>query len=166
MLTVAALVGGLLLGKATFTPAVDVAMLPTMADGIDGDIKVDENSSYACSNATVQLNTTVGQDHHVSCEKNHTIEIYDGENLLGDANSSDRAAVTMDYPGIDAVKRIAESRCAAGFHTNLIPESKRKDLNNFRALVRPRTSGAESRSSTKTFLAPSIACSRSRATAS
>jgi len=56
----------------------------------------------------------------------------------------------MDYPGIDAVKRIAESRCAAGFHTNLIPESKRKDLNNFRALVRPRTSGAESRSSTKT----------------
>jgi len=64
----------------------------------------------------------------------------------------------MDYPGIDAVKRIAESRCAAGFHTNLIPESKRKDL-NFRALVRPRTSNAESRSSTKTSLAPSIACS-------
>ena len=80
MLTVAALVGGLLLGKATFTPAVDVAMLPTMTDGIDGDIKVDENSSYACSNATVQLNTTVSQDHQVSCEKNHTIEIYDGEN--------------------------------------------------------------------------------------
>jgi len=50
-----------------------------MTDGIDGDIKVDENSSYACSNATVQLNTTGGQDNQVSCEKNHTIEIYDGE---------------------------------------------------------------------------------------
>jgi hypothetical protein len=134
VLTVAALAGGLLLGKAIFTPAVDAAMLPTMTYGIDGDIKLDENTSYACFNATLQLNTTVGQDNQVSCEKNHTVEIYDGANVLGDANSSDRDAVTMDYPGAEAVKRIAESRCAAGFHTNLIPESKRNDL-NFRALV-------------------------------
>jgi hypothetical protein len=134
VLMVAALVGGLLLGKAIFTPAVDAAMLPTMTYGIDGDIKFDQKASYACFNATLQPKTTVGQDNQVSCEKNHTVEIYDRANLLGDTNSSDRDAVTMNYPGVDAVNAMAESRCIASFHTNLIPESKRKGL-NFRALV-------------------------------
>ena len=64
----------LLLTTCTRINASTVKMIPPnrpssswLLRGRAGSLRVvDENSSYACSNATVQLNTTVGQDHHVS----------------------------------------------------------------------------------------------------
>jgi tRNA A-37 threonylcarbamoyl transferase component Bud32 len=132
LLAIAALVGGLFLGKALSAPKADPAMLPTLTYGINGDITFDTSSD--CFNASVQHGTILDQGSQVSCDKTHTVEIYDSVELLGETNSGDDEAVAVVYPGADAVKRIAESRCAAGFHTNLVPESKRTDL-NFQSLV-------------------------------
>ena len=136
VLVVAALVGGLFLGKAVSAPKADPAMSPTMTYGVGGDIGLDVgSSSNLCFNAVLQVlqpRVVLGNGNDADCDKTHTVEIYDGLELLGSTNNYDDEAKLVDYPGADAVKRLAEARCAAGFHTNLVATTEGL---NYRALV-------------------------------
>jgi tRNA A-37 threonylcarbamoyl transferase component Bud32 len=134
LLVVAALVGGLFLGKAASAPKADPAMAPLMTYGVGGDIGLG-SSSYTCFNAVLQViqpRVVLGDGNDADCEKTHTLEIYDSFELLGSTSNYDDEAKLVGYPGADAVKRLAEARCAAGFHTNLL--STTEGL-NYRALA-------------------------------
>jgi tRNA A-37 threonylcarbamoyl transferase component Bud32 len=135
LVAVAALIGGLFLGKAISAAAVDAAMLPTMTYGIEGDIRLAVDNSDQCYNAVIAPNVTLNQDNNSDCDKSHTVEIYDEPDLLGASNySGDDETIAVTYPGAEPLKRLAEARCALGFNSDLVPKNKRAGL-NYRALV-------------------------------
>jgi hypothetical protein len=135
LVAVAALIGGIFLGRAIAAPEIDTAMLPTMTYGIEGDLKVDVNSSDQCFNAVIAPNVTLNDDNNSGCDKSHTVEIYDSPDLLGQSSyTSDDDIVAAAYPGAEPLKRLAEARCALGFNSDLVPKNKRAGL-NYRAIV-------------------------------
>jgi tRNA A-37 threonylcarbamoyl transferase component Bud32 len=135
LVAVAALIGGVFLGRAISAPEVDTAMLPTMTYGVDGDIKLAVTSSDQCYNAVIAAGVTLNDDNESSCEKSHTVEIYDSPDLLGQSSAtSDEEIIAVPYPGAEPLKRVAEARCALGFNSELVPKDKRAGL-NYRALV-------------------------------
>jgi tRNA A-37 threonylcarbamoyl transferase component Bud32 len=133
-LVVAALVGGLFIGKALSAPRADPAMLAALTYGINGQITLDQESSYACYNAPLQDHAILSSGVGTDCDKTHLIEIYDSVDLLGDSSTLGDDDVQVTYPGQDAAQRFAESRCAAGFHTSLVPDDRHDGI-NFRALI-------------------------------
>jgi tRNA A-37 threonylcarbamoyl transferase component Bud32 len=135
LIAVAALIGGVFLGRALSAPEVDTAMLPTMTYGIEGDLKLNVNGSDQCFNAVIAPNVTLNDDNSSTCGKSHTVEIYDDPLLLGQStNPSDEETIAVTYPGAEALKRLAEAQCALGFHSDLVPKNKRAEL-SYRALV-------------------------------
>jgi tRNA A-37 threonylcarbamoyl transferase component Bud32 len=134
VLVVGALVGGFFAGKAFEAPAVDEQMLPTMTFGLGGQMRVDASSSYPCYNAPVQDGGVISDANDGDCKESHTLEIYDAGDVIGAASWSDSDAAVAAYPGLGAATAVAEARCAASFHSSIVPETKREGL-KYRALV-------------------------------
>ncbi|MEC3981968.1 serine/threonine-protein kinase [Amycolatopsis sp. H20-H5] len=130
-----ALVGGLFLGRSLATPEPDAAMLPTVTFGVDGFLKAKVDDYQPCYNVAVQQGVTIAADNNVNCDKNHTLEVYDtGSVLATGTNYSSQDATLAQYPGVAAVTRLAEARCAASFHSTVVPEDRRAAL-KYRALI-------------------------------
>ncbi|GAA4546793.1 serine/threonine-protein kinase [Amycolatopsis samaneae] len=136
VLLVAGLVGGFFFGRAVTAPEVDKAMQPTATYGIDGMVKQAIGStSRDCYNVTVQPGAVIGNDNEVSCDRSHTLEVYElGEVIEVGSNYTDKDAVVARYPGADAVNRVAEARCGLVFNSTVVPETQRSGL-TYRALV-------------------------------
>ncbi|MGW3999574.1 serine/threonine-protein kinase [Amycolatopsis sp. NPDC004772] len=134
VLVVAALIGGFFAGKAYETPAVDAQKLPTMTFGLGGQMGVDASSSYVCYNAQVQDRGVISDENSGDCKRSHTLEIYDSGDAIGTTSWSDSDAEVAAYPGLDAVTAVAEARCAAAFHSSIVPATQRDGL-KYRALV-------------------------------
>jgi tRNA A-37 threonylcarbamoyl transferase component Bud32 len=136
VLVVGALVGGFFAGKAFETPAVDAQKRDTVTYGVDGYLKIEDGSSYnRCYNTAVQQNVVIGNDNQAStCEKTHTLEIYDIERVLPTGSYSDSDATVAQYPDFAALTTFAEARCAESFRSSVVPADKRADL-VFRAIV-------------------------------
>ncbi|HWD04764.1 MAG TPA: serine/threonine-protein kinase [Amycolatopsis sp.] len=133
-LVVAALVGGFFLGKPVWSPATDSQLLPTVTYGPDGFLKTDIGSSSTCFNAVVQQGVVIGDDNNTSCDKSHTLEVYDTGAILPVESYRDQDAELAAYPGLDAVTRLAEARCATSFHSSVVPEAQRDQL-TYRAVI-------------------------------
>ena len=134
MLVVAALVGGFFLGKPVWTPKVDPQLHPTVTYGPDGFLKTQIGLSYRCFNAAVQQGVVIGDDNSATCEKSHTLEVYDVGDILPTENYSSDGAQVAAYPGLESVTRLAEARCAAAFHSSVVPENQRAGL-TYQAIV-------------------------------
>ncbi|MFD9964087.1 serine/threonine-protein kinase [Amycolatopsis sp. NPDC058986] len=136
VLVVAALVGGFFLGRAVTAPEADPALQPTATYGINGTVKqAIGSSSRDCYNVTVQQGSVIGNDNEVSCDRSHTLEVYElGELIEVGSNYTDKDAVAVQYPGAEAVNRVAEARCGLAFHSTVVPEAQRNGL-TYRALV-------------------------------
>ncbi|WP_284743975.1 serine/threonine-protein kinase [Amycolatopsis sp. RTGN1] len=134
VLVVGALVGGFFAGKAYEAPVVDAQMLPTVTFGLGGQMRVDSRSGYPCYNAQIQDGNELSNANDGDCKESHTLEIYDAEDVIGIASWSDSDAAVADYPGLAAVTAAAEARCAASFHSSIVPQAKREGL-KYRALV-------------------------------
>ncbi|WP_326837226.1 protein kinase [Amycolatopsis rhabdoformis] len=133
VLVVAALVGGFFLGKPVWTPKTDPQLQPTVTYGPDGFLKA-EISYYRCFNAAVQQGVVISDDNSTPCEKSHTLEVYDIGGILPVESYSTEDAQVAAYPGLESVSRLAEARCAASFHSSLVPEQQRTGL-IFQAIV-------------------------------
>jgi hypothetical protein len=134
VLAVGALVGGFFAGKAFEAPTPDAQKLPTMTFGLNGQMRVDASSSYLCYNAPVQDGGVISDENDGDCKESHTVEIYDSGDAIGTTNWSDSDAGIAAYPGLTAVTAVAEARCAASFHSLIVPEATRDGL-KYRALV-------------------------------
>ncbi|SEP16914.1 serine/threonine-protein kinase [Amycolatopsis saalfeldensis] len=134
VLVVAALAGGFFLGKPVWSPKTDPQMLPTVTYGPDGYLKTALDNYQPCYNAVVQPGIVIGDDNNVECKKSHTLEVYDSADALPvESYSSDDAQVAA-YPGLDAISRAAEARCATSFTSSVVPAPQRAGL-TYRALV-------------------------------
>ncbi|MGW4485497.1 protein kinase domain-containing protein [Amycolatopsis sp. NPDC004368] len=134
VLIVAALVGGFFLGKPVWTPKVDPQLQPTVTYGPDGFLKAEIGVSYRCFNAAVQQGVVISDDNSATCDKSHTLEVYDVGDVLPTENFSSDDAKLAAYPGLEAVSRLAEARCAASFHSSVVPEAQRAGL-TYQAIV-------------------------------
>ncbi|MEU4671994.1 serine/threonine-protein kinase [Amycolatopsis sp. NPDC023774] len=134
VLTVAALAGGFFLGKPVWTPKADPQLQPTVTYGPDGFLKTQIGLSYRCFNAAVQQGVVIGDDNSATCDKSHTLEVYDVGDVLPTENYSSDDAQLAAYPGLESVTRLAEARCAASFHSSVVPENQRAGL-TYQAIV-------------------------------
>ncbi|MEU0535216.1 serine/threonine-protein kinase [Amycolatopsis tolypomycina] len=134
VLVVAALIGGFFVGRAFEAPTPDAQQLPTVTFGLNGQMRVDASSSYLCYNAAVQPGGVISDENDGDCKESHTLEIYDAGEAIGTTHWSDSEAEVAAYPGLAAVTAAAEARCAASFHSSIVPEAKRDGL-KYRALV-------------------------------
>ncbi|MEQ0561092.1 serine/threonine-protein kinase [Amycolatopsis sp. NEAU-NG30] len=134
VLVVGALAGGFFAGKAAGAPDVDPQKLPAMTFGVGGQVRAEIGSSYPCYNATVQEGAIISSDNEVSCERSHTLEVFDSSDVIDVENWSNDSAVVAAYPGLPAVTAAAEARCAAAFRSSIVPDAKRPGL-VYRALV-------------------------------
>ncbi|MET7992517.1 serine/threonine-protein kinase [Amycolatopsis sp. NPDC005232] len=134
VLVVAALVGGFFLGKPVWTPKVDPQLQPTVTYGPDGFLKTQIGLSYRCFNAAVQQGVVIGDDNSATCDKSHTLEVYDVGDILPTENFGSDDAQVAAYPGLESVTRLAEARCAASFHSSVVPENQRASL-TYQAIV-------------------------------
>ncbi|MGW4526566.1 serine/threonine-protein kinase [Amycolatopsis sp. NPDC004378] len=134
VLVVGALVGGFFAGKAFEAPAVDQQKQPTMTFGLGGQLRAEIGSSYPCYSAPVQEGGIISSDNEVTCDKNHTLEVYDTADAIAVGNWTDEDAAVAAYPGLPAVTAVAEARCATSFRSSIVPEAKRDGL-IYRALV-------------------------------
>jgi len=136
LLVVGALVGGFFAGKAFSAPTPDAQKLDTVTYGLGGYLKVDSISDYdPCYNVSIGPNVIIGDDNKGSCEKSHTLEVYDIASVLSyTTNYDDKDAVAVAYPGAEAVTKLAEARCATSFRSTIVPDAKRSGL-QFRALI-------------------------------
>ncbi|MFG1641644.1 serine/threonine-protein kinase [Amycolatopsis sp. NPDC049252] len=136
VLVVGALTGGFFAGRAFEKPAVDAQKRDTVTYGVGGYLKIDGNSNYTpCYNTAVQQNVVIGDDNRAdSCEKTHTLEIYDVERVLPVTSYSDSDATVAQYPDFAALTAFAEARCAESFRSSVVPAGKRADL-VYRAIV-------------------------------
>ncbi|WP_410675718.1 serine/threonine-protein kinase [Amycolatopsis sp. cmx-4-68] len=131
---VGALVGGFFAGKAFEAPAVDPQKQAAMTFGLGGQVRADIGSSYPCYNAPVQDGSIISSDNQVTCDKSHTLEVFDISNVIPVENWSAEDAAIAAYPGLAAVTAAAEARCATAFHSSIVPDAKRTGL-VYRALV-------------------------------
>ncbi|MFF0144851.1 serine/threonine protein kinase [Amycolatopsis sulphurea] len=134
VLLVAGLVGGFFLGLPVWSPSVDAQRLDTVTFGPDGDVKLAISSSDHCFNATIQPGVVLSTDNSVSCDKNHTLEVYDAANALPVESYSSDDVPPAPYPGRDQLGQLAETRCGLTFHSAVVPAQQRADL-QYRAIV-------------------------------
>ncbi|MET9265215.1 serine/threonine-protein kinase [Amycolatopsis sp. NPDC004079] len=134
VLVVAALAGGFFLGKPVWSPEKDAQQAETVSYGPDGYLKTQISSYQICYNAVVQPGVVISSDNNVDCKKNHTLEVYDVADPLPLESWSDSDAVVAPYPGLEDISRAAEARCAAAFHSAVVPQQQRAGL-SYRAIV-------------------------------
>ncbi|QRP48725.1 serine/threonine protein kinase [Amycolatopsis sp. FDAARGOS 1241] len=134
VLVAGALAGGFFLGKPAWTPKTDPQLQPTVTYGTDGFLKADIGTYYRCFNAAVQQGVVISDDNSAACDKSHTLEVYDIGDVLPVESYSDDEVRLAPYPGLDSVTRLAEARCAASFHSAVVPEPQRDQL-TYQALV-------------------------------
>ncbi|PKV97878.1 serine/threonine protein kinase [Amycolatopsis echigonensis] len=134
VLVIAALAGGFFLGKPVWSPKKDEQQADTVTYGPDGYLKTKFSSYEICYNAVVQPGVVISSDNNVDCKKNHTLEVYDTADPLPLESWSDNDAVVAPYPGLEDITRAAEARCAAAFHSAVVPQQQRTGL-VYRAIV-------------------------------
>ncbi|MEU5262635.1 serine/threonine-protein kinase [Amycolatopsis sp. NPDC021455] len=134
VLVAGALVGGFFAGKAVGGPDADPQKLPAATFGIGGQMRVDVSGGYRCFNASVQDGGVMSGANDGDCKESHTLEVYDGGDVIDLASWSDSDAQIAAYPGLAGVTAVAEARCATSFHSSIVPEAKREGL-KYRALV-------------------------------
>ncbi|WP_033292377.1 serine/threonine-protein kinase [Amycolatopsis jejuensis] len=134
VLAVAALAGGFFLGRPVWSAAGDPQQLETVTYGPDGFLKTSISSYERCYNAVIQQGVVISSDNNVDCKKNHTLEVYDSAEPVPLESWSDDDAKAAPYPGLKEVSRAAEARCAATFHSAVVPEQQRENL-SYRAIV-------------------------------
>jgi tRNA A-37 threonylcarbamoyl transferase component Bud32 len=136
LLVVGALVGGFFAGRAFEKPAVDAQKRDTVTYGVGGYLKIEDNSGYnRCYNTAIQQGVVIGDDNQASsCEKSHTLEIYDIERVLPTVSYSDSDAILAEYPDFGALTAFAEARCAESFRSTAVAATQRADL-VYRAIV-------------------------------
>ncbi len=123
---VAALVGGIFLGRWLATPEGNTQAQPTLTYGINGQLKIDLSGD--CYNVPLRENVTMNSESSGTCTKNHLVEVYAKGSLLEvESVSSDDAEVAA-YPGAEAVNRLAEAVCSATFNSNVVPAQQRASL--------------------------------------
>ncbi|WP_037355717.1 serine/threonine-protein kinase [Amycolatopsis orientalis] len=133
-LVLAALAGGFFLGKPVWSPKKDEQQAETVTYGPDGYLKAKFSSYELCYNAVVQPGVVISSDNNVDCKKNHTLEVFDTADPLPLESWSDSDAAVAPYPGLEDLSRAAEARCAAAFHSAVVPPQQRAGL-AYRALV-------------------------------
>ncbi len=129
---VAALVGGIFLGRWMAAPAGNTQAQPTLTYGIKGDLKI--SLSGDCYNVPLAANVTMNNETRGTCTENHLVEVYAKGDLLNVESASDKDAAVVAYPGPDVVNRIAEAVCSATFNSDVVPSQERSGL-YWRAVV-------------------------------
>ncbi|WP_181775770.1 serine/threonine-protein kinase [Amycolatopsis pittospori] len=131
---IGALVGGIFLGRWMAAPEGNNQAQPTLTYGINGQLKVDRSLSDCYNIPLQQQAATLNSDTQGTCSKDHLVEVYAKGSLLEVESASDDDAAIAEYPGADAVNRIAEALCSATFNSNVVPAPQRSTL-TWRAVV-------------------------------
>jgi serine/threonine protein kinase len=129
---VAALVGGIFLGRWMAAPEGNSQAQPTLTYGINGNLKIDLSGD--CYNVPLADNVTMNSSTSGTCNKDHLVEVYAKGDLLDIQSASDNDAMVAAYPGAEAVNRIAEAVCSATFNSDVVPAQQRAGL-YWRAVV-------------------------------
>lgn len=129
---VAALVGGIFLGRWMAAPAGNSQAQPTLTYGINGQLKI--ALSGDCYNVPLADQVTMNSETSGTCNKPHLVEIYAKGTLLDVQSASDKDATVVAYPGAEVVNRIAEAVCSATFNSDVVPSPQRSGL-YWRAVV-------------------------------
>jgi tRNA A-37 threonylcarbamoyl transferase component Bud32 len=136
------LVGGLFLGRWWGTPPVDEALRPTVTYGKDGFLRSIEAPSpdYAsvnpCMVGQIKQGRVISDDSQPDCSEQHDFEVYDRFAAvgLGQSMSSSEADLAA-YPGAQRLARMAEARCALGFHSNVVIPADKAVTLSYQAIV-------------------------------
>ncbi|PRX51069.1 serine/threonine protein kinase [Prauserella shujinwangii] len=133
--SVALLAGGFFLGRPVWSPATDEAMLPTLTYGDGGDVGFTLSSGAdVCLNGRFDPGYQISSANQPDCDERHDFEVYLSEHALGAGAYASDDAQLLAYPGVERLRSFAETQCALGFHSDIVPAESRPSL-TYRALV-------------------------------